>query len=165
MAVLTDFTTFGDVRAALGVSEDELEDSTLSLDVYVFGLLSEFDDMNPSPLASYQDLAEADPETMEEVEFKLYRAVRRFSTYAVAKELLSALPMFGPKEISDGKASTVRFTQDPYKETIKRVEGAYEKTKQQLEAAYALFSSASTATVARPFMGVVTRGVDPVTGT
>ena len=39
---ITEYTTYDDVRAALGVSVDDLEDSTLALDLYADMLDVEF---------------------------------------------------------------------------------------------------------------------------
>ena len=40
MALLT-YTTYDDIRAALGVSSDEIEDATLSLSLYELNLTSD----------------------------------------------------------------------------------------------------------------------------
>lgn len=163
---LVDFTTFNDIRAALGVSSDELEDTTLSLDVYDFHLAAEFDDMVVSPVEHYLSIKDNDPEQMSNVEARFFRAMRLFSTYSCARQLLTSLPLFSPKEISDGKASMTRFTTDPYKETIKRVEAEYEKSTTRLAQALALFTSQNAPTqFARiMFLGVPST-TDPVTGT
>lgn len=164
--VLVDFTTYGDIRAALGVSTDEIEDTTLALDVYLFNLMAEFDDMEASPLEAYEAIRETDPEQMDPAELRLFRATRVFSTYAVAKQLLVSLPMFGPKEISDGKASVTRFSGDPYKETTKRVETQYERALARLASALAaLQASTREPTPLRTYFLGVASGSDPVTGT
>lgn len=133
--LLTDYTTYGDVRAVLGVTEDDLEDTTLSLDVYVFGLEQELDDMVPSPIVKYAAITAVDASQRTEAQARFYRAMRVFCTYATAKLLLTSLPMFGAKEHSDGKASSSRFSLDPYRETIKRIESDYEKAYNRLQVA------------------------------
>ena len=162
---LTDYTTFNDIRAVLGVTTDDLEDSTLSLDVYVFDLEAELDDLEPSPHAAYKELREQDPDTMSDNERRFFQAVRLFSTYSVGKQLLTSLPMFAPKEHSDGKSSMTRFALDPYKETIKRVEGGYDKMRERLINAFAgLTASAATSATPRVFFLGSGLASDPVTG-
>ena len=41
---ITNYTSYDSVRAALGVSSDDLEDATLALDIYADALELEFDD-------------------------------------------------------------------------------------------------------------------------
>lgn len=163
---LLDYTTADDIRAVLGVSSDELEDATLSLAVYEYSLIGELEDVSLTLISGYASIKDTDVEGMNEVESRFYRGTRLFSTYVVARNLLSSLPLFSPKEISDGKATQVRFAQDPYKETIKRVEQLYERHKERLVTALAAFSlsTAAPATV-RPYLVVSSPNSDPVTGT
>lgn len=162
---LTAFLTYDEVRAVLGVSQDDIEDSTLALDVYKYGLLDAFEEMEVSPLEAYLSIYEGDPAQMEAVEFRLYRAVRLFAVYQVARELLGALPMFAPKEHTDGKASAVRFSADPYKDTKKSVEQRYEQQLQRLANAIAAYNStAKVERAIRPYFIGVASGSDPVTG-
>lgn len=163
MAGLVDFTSFDDIRAVLGVSSDELEDATLSLDLYYFGLVSELEEMTPSPLSSYLDLFETDPEVMSEDELRFYRAMRVFASNWVAKELLPSLPVFAPREISDGKAGMQRVL-DPYKAVREGVESGLERAALRLASAYAKLTAGSASTrVQRVFMGVAGLPVNPVT--
>ena len=43
MAILTDYTTYDTVRAVLGVAEEELEDATLGLPMYLQQLQKSMD--------------------------------------------------------------------------------------------------------------------------
>lgn len=162
---MPEFITFDDVRAALGVSEDEITDTTLSLDVYEFNLVSELEGISLLLIPAYLALSEAGPTSWTDIQKRFYQATRLFAAYAVAKQATIAVPMFSPKEQTDGKAGLVRFAQDPYKGMIARVLAQYEIFKIKLEVAYA----ATTATTATPltirsYMSVVGIGVDPVTG-
>ena len=124
---LVEFTTHDDIRAALGVSNDELEDSTISLSIYEFNLKKELRELSPVASSVYATAA-ALPEggrTAEQTQY--FESVRLFATYAVAKHLCSALPLFSPKEKSDGKASAARYSTDPYKTTIASVSALYEE--------------------------------------
>ncbi len=162
---LVDYTTFNDIRAALGVSSDEIEDATLSLDVYSYNLDAELGDMEPSPVAKYLELKDTEIDGMTDVEARFFKAMRLFASYSVARQLLPSLPMFAPKEQTDGKASVTRFAGDPYKETMKRVEAQYEVNLTRLIAALAKVNSlTATPTVLRPYFSAVAPAFDPVTG-
>lgn len=160
---LSDYTTPDNIRAVLGVEDDELKDETLSLEVYEFGLRQELDLIDLDLADDYATIADLDSKT--DTQRRFYEACRMFATYAVAKSLLSALPLMAPKEITDGKAATSRFAQDPYKETTKAVTSWYEIHKQRLEDAYDLLNASPVSEIQLPTMmlvGVPTN--DPVTG-
>ena len=161
---LIDYTSFDDVRAALGVSVDEISDATLSLDLYVFNLVSELETISLTLPADYlTQKATATP--WNPVATRFYQMTRLFSAYAVAKQACAALPMFGPKEQADGKSSMVRFAQDPYKVTIARIIEQFEAAKVRLEAAYAAtLSLGAPALSTRPYFSVVHPSYDPVLG-
>jgi hypothetical protein len=160
---LTDYTTCNDIRAALGVSDEELGDDTLSLELYEYNLMQDLMDVGDTLGDDYLVVADLTVKTPQAVKF--YQATRLFSTYAVARQLLGSLPLFSPKEVSDGKATMSRFSQNPYQDTIKTVKEQYDKFKTRLEAAYSTFkvSDAPVMTV-RTLMAIATPANDPVTG-
>lgn len=161
---LVDFTSYDDIRAALGVSSDELEDATLSLPLYEFNLTAAFEDVSLTLADSFAALP-VDPGTWAAEQKRFNQAVRMFATYAVAKHLTISLPLFSPKEISDGKAHTTRYAVDPYKATILGVLEQFETTKTRLIAALAALSATTATTAAtRTWSLAVAPGRDPVTG-
>jgi hypothetical protein len=162
MATLVEFTTFDDIRAALGVSEDELLDATLSLAVYEQNLGLKLDKLNENLVDAYLEAKGKDSPTKQEA--RLVRAVSLFATYVVALHLTASLAMFSPKEISDGKAHLTRFTNDPYQDTAKRVAAQHDEYREEAAAAYAALVSATTVATMRPYMRVASGSVDPVTG-
>lgn len=168
---LVDFTTFDDVRAALGVSSDEIEDATLALAVYEFNLKDEMSEAGEEAVANsdltsdYSTVAAKSPSDRTTAEQRLYETLRLFATYVVARHLTSALPMFAPKQQTDGKASLVRFTNDPYAQTVKAVTSLYDHYRARLIIAYARFKSLGTPVLTvRSYLSVVSPAVDPVTG-
>lgn len=162
---LVDYVSFDEVRAALGVSTDEITDATLSLELFDFNLVSELEDIGVDLIADYATQKVTAPSTWSTAQTRLHQAIRLFSAYAVAKQCTIALPMFSPKEQTDGKASLVRFALDPYKATIARVLQQYDAFKGKLEAAYAaVLSTDAPAIIARPYFSVVSPSFDPVTG-
>lgn len=159
---LLDYTTYADVRAALGVSEDELSDDTLALSLYSSNLKLELLEINSGFPALYATLKDKDPRTSDED--LLYESTRLFATYSVAKQCCASLPMFGPKEVSDSKAAMVRFSDSPYKETAKQVYKQYEANKLRVVDAYRIVAVASGTRTQRVFMAVSQPTNDPVTG-
>lgn len=138
---MVDFTTYDDIRAALGVSSDDLEDGTISLAVYEVNLKSELRDVSASLATDYATVKAKSSRT--DVEQWFFEVTRLFSTYVVAKHLSSSLPMFAPKTHSDGKAEVTRFTDNPYKETVKAVKALYDQNRTRLQAAYADYKATS----------------------
>jgi hypothetical protein len=163
---LTDYVSFEEVRAALGVSEDEIKDATLSLDLYAFNLVSELEGISLTLVEDYAQQKVSPVEGWTPIQVRFHQAVRLFSAYAVAKQATISVPMFAPKEQTDGKASLGRWAQDPYKPMIASVLKQYEVFKVKLEAAYgAIQTTVSPTTVDRPYMSVVAPISDPVLGT
>ena len=99
---LLNYTTYDDIRAALGVSDEELEDGVLGLQLYEDSLSFELSDIHPDLDALHTTL-ESTP-VLTSAQERFMAACRGFATYAVARSLTSTLPMFGPKSIEDGKA-------------------------------------------------------------
>lgn len=158
--MLNQYTTFEDVRAALGVSSTELEDGTLTLQLYEDHLMADLDDISLSLRDTFIAFsAEAAPTSAQS---RLLQYTRLFATYSVAKALTNTLPMFGPKTIEDGKARMQRF-ENPYRETIDAVNREYERWRNRLQQAFVAIGEASSRTN-RSYMSVVSPGFDPVTG-
>lgn len=165
---LTDFTTYDDIRAALGVSSEEIEDATLSLALYEYGLISDLEDIEPTGAlrSEFATVAAIDPGDRTDVQSRFYQAMVMFSTYAVAKHLTTALPLFSPQDHTDGKAGFSRYASSPYKDTINEVKAQFERYKQRVEAAYAAVTSTSnaSATVNRVLFAKSTPSTNVITG-
>lgn len=160
--LITDYTTYDDVRAVLGVSTDELEDTTLALETYASALLLDLEDVDVALPATYSALPGTGRTAAQE---RFFVTVRLFATYAVARQLTSSLPMFGPKDITDGKAGVTRFADSPYKETIKRLQAEYDRYRTRLEKAYAGLTAGAYTLTVPTFLSVASPTSDPVTGT
>lgn len=163
--VLTDYTTYDDIRAALGVGKTEITDATLSLELYANGLRLELMAVNPLLPSKYGELpSDADALSLDQTNFRL--GARMFATYAVAKHLTTSLPLFSPKDIGDGKALMGRYSFDPYKLVISGVMARYHEFKGVLEAAYAVLFAAAEVAQVPPIGGfrAVSPSYDPVRG-
>lgn len=159
---LRDYTSFADVRAALGVSEKELPDDVLVLSIYEDNLKTEMDNIGSSFMDDYDALlAVSSPDRAQE---RLLRAGRLFCTYVVANHLLSSLSIFSPKDISDGKASFSRQGDNPFADTIKMVRGRYAQYTASVSDLYAEFKVTTTVTTLPVFMLASTPTSNPITG-
>lgn len=162
---LLDFTTYDDIRAALGVSDDEIEDATLSLDVYEFELIAELESVADNLIDQYGTVKALDEGMRTPVQRRFFQATRQFATYAVAKHLTVSLPLFSPKDITDGKASFSRYAANPYEKTIDAVKSKAESWRLRLKEALAGVQSVTATSL--PLLNtfvVASPATDPVTG-
>lgn len=160
MSIL-DYTSYDEVRAALGVSDEELEDVTLALPMYEDRLMADLEDIGADLHALYLATKLVVGPTAEQTRF--LRSARLFATYALAKVLTGTLPMFGLKSMEDGKARGERFA-DPYRETVRTINSDYDKWRARLQQAYSALGQPSSGVTSRPYLAVVSPGSDPITG-
>lgn len=161
--LITNYTTYNDVRALLGITEEEASDDVLSLQLYRDVLdadLYDIDDLGGVSTLFVSTQQVATPSADEE---RFLAAVRVFASYSVAKQLTASLPMFSPKEIEDGKARLQRFD-NPYRDTIMKTNEGFEKWRNRLIAAFEKLGSSAAVSVTRPYFRAVAAGSDPITG-
>lgn len=159
--MLTNFTTYAEVRAALGVSDEELADTALALPMYEKALRADFDDISLTLIDTFNTVNALSSPTSAQSRF--LAAVHLFATYSVAKHLTSTLPMFSPRSVEDGKARMERFN-DPYQKTIAAVESEYGRWQSRLEAAFTALGQSATTRAPRVFMSVAGAASNPITG-
>ena len=112
MINILDYTTYADVRAVLGVSEYEVEDTTLALGTYASALqraLRATSDSSGKTLYAYFDELDA-LLSPTEAQDTLLGLIKDFSTYTVAEVCLSGLSLTAMKQESDGKTTAIRFS-------------------------------------------------------
>lgn len=165
--ILTDYTTYAEIRSTCGLSSDELPDSVLANELYINVLDLALADVElpteepgPGPLADrflvIKAIAEASRTTAQQ---KLYNLTRLFSTYAVALEVVVSLSMRAPKSVSDSKASLVRFSpESTYELVIDAIRKKLDDLKGMIEGINA------TTVTTLPYLNVVNPATDPVTG-
>ena len=123
MIAVTDYTTYADIRAVLGVDSLELPDATLGSAVFASALqriVRSYTDDAGKTLAAHYD--EIDPESMTVDEETLYYAIREYTTYIVAEACCSGLSLFAMKAESDGKSSRARFSSEAtFKDVVKSI--------------------------------------------
>ena len=156
------YTSCNDVRALLGVENDEITDETLTLEVYSSNLSSELDSIDVQLASKYQDVKLITASSRTAAETRFFNTCRLFAAYAVAKQACTSLPMFGPKEISDIKTTVARFSDSPYKETIKAVKANFDVYRTRLVEAYNAVATQGITLVTRKYMLVSQPSTDPV---
>lgn len=158
---ITNYTSYDSVRAALGVSSDDLEDATLALDIYADALELEFDDASANFKVQY-DLAH-DAVTPTADQAKLLTVTRLFSTYAIAKHLTGSLPLFAAKQVTDSKAGVQRFD-NTHRDVAKAVIEQYNTLRTRIVNAVNALASSSRTIVTPVYFAVVSPSDDPITG-
>ena len=158
--MLNDYTSYSDIRAALGVDEDDISDETLGLPIYDDLLTQDLEDVDLTVVDTYTTTTAISSPTAAETRF--LRACKLFATFSVARQLTSSLPLFAAKQMTDGKAQIQRFD-NPYQETIKKVNEQYGLARSRLVTT--LLAIGTTAdTVVKTYFGVASPSTDPVTG-
>lgn len=161
---LLDYTSYSEIRAALGVSDEELGDDTLALEVYASGLAEDLYEVAPSLISTYAAIVKKAEGDRTDKESRVYSVTRLFATYAVAKQASTALPMFSPRSMSDGKASMSRFSGEPYKDVLKGISEQYDLFRGRLTRALDDLSSSVGEVTIRTMLVASVPDYDPVTG-
>lgn len=161
MLELIDYTSNDEIRAALGVSEEELEDATLAKQLYAMQLGFELGDITPELEQTFMTIKVSASKTAEQR--KLYDVVKVFSAYVVAKYLLVSLPLFAPKRITDGRSEVERFT-DPFQDVRDGVAAGYLTLRNRVIDALAGVGIVVATASGRSYFATAGLATDPVTG-
>lgn len=161
---LTDYTTYAEVRAALGTNVEEIDDPTLALPMYERGLVADLEDIKSALPGDYTTVAAIDEGARTVAQQAFYTAVQLFAPYSVAAQLASSLPLFSPKQVSDGKAGFSRYADSPYKTAIENAKKLFDRYRARLADKYAAMQSTTDTLGLRPFFSTVSPTVDPVVG-
>lgn len=160
--MITDYTTFDDVRAALGVDDKDLPDSVLSLDIYSAGLTQDLEDIDVDLPDTYLSVSAVGAPTAAQTRF--VTCCSMFAAYAVASRLTATMPLFAPQQESDGKAQAGRFD-GAYKDVVNVVVGQCEEARTRLLNAYNSLFLTEKKTVAKSYFSIINPSSDPVAGT
>lgn len=160
-ALLTDYTSYAEVRATLGVDEDELEDATLALHLYANLLEADLEDVDLTLPATYA-ATKALP-TPTQVETRFLQNASTFATFSMAKQITASLPLFAARQITDSKAGVTRFD-NPYRDTIKSVLAQYDLARSRLLNSFGALTSSAVVTNPRILMAVAPANYNPITG-
>lgn len=158
---LTAYTSYADVRAALGVTPKDLSDETLGLPYYEDSLVEGLDSVHSSLITAFDEATAAAPQSP--AQSRLIRSFRVLATLIAARAAIPALRMAAPQQVTDGKAALTRFN-DPLSDLTRALDDKYNQAKVRAEEALALLTVASTPSVPRVWFSAVTPSADPVTG-
>lgn len=153
-----------EVRAVLGVSDEELPNETLALGIYQIGLQESLLKVSPTLQSKFDAIRALSESARTGIQQKLHNRVRLFSTYAVARQAGLALGMLGPKALSDEKSSFSRFAGEPYKDVLGRIETELGKATTDVKEALAELDNEALSAHRGVGLVVVSRRYDPVTG-
>lgn len=124
MILVTDYTSYAEIRAVIGVDALELPDATLGLQTFATALYRTLLSITNSSGETLVALFDAiDPFDMDMSEEILYYTIKEYATYVVADACCSGLSMFALKSDSDGKATQSRFSSEAtFKDVVKNVQ-------------------------------------------
>ena len=157
---ITNYATYDEIRAVLGVSDEELEDATLALPMYEKLLNMELLDISEDLPTLYASITANPAATAQEK--KLLDVVSVFSAFAISKHLLTSLPLFAPKRITDGRAETDRVT-DPFEDVRQGVNSMYSTLKTRIQKLLELLGTATATAATRIYATVAGLAVNPIT--
>jgi hypothetical protein len=161
--MLTDYTTYDEIRAVLGVSQIELPDATLALPLYDRLLTEELLSISSGLKSQYTTIAAILPESSRTaLQQTYYEIVQLFSAYSTARYLLSSLQYFAANKITDGRAEEQRVA-DPYAATRDNVERVFGALRVRILAAYGGLGNSVTVRATRVYTTGVGLASDPVT--
>lgn len=161
---LRPFCSSDEVRSALGVSDDELEDAVLLLPIYALGLRESLLKISATLPDLFLSVHGMDESTRTSTQNTLFSSVRLYSTYAVARQVGIALGMLGPKTLSDEKASFSRFAGEPYKDVLQRIDSELARYGALIKQALDELGTPQSGPSLPVFMAVSKPNYDPVTG-
>ena len=124
MILVTDYTSYAEIRAVIGVDALELPDATLGLQTFATALYRTLLSITNSSGNTLVALFDAiDPFDMDMSEEILYYTIKEYATYVVADACCSGLSMFALKSDSDGKATQSRFASEAtFKDVVKNIQ-------------------------------------------
>lgn len=156
------YTTYDEVRAVLGVSDEELADVTLELPLYEQQLVLELESVYDSLPSMYIAIRSLDPTSRTTKEQKLFDIVQVFSAYATGKILLVSAPRFAPKRITDGRAEVERVA-DSFANLRDDLEQTLIALRSRLLVALGALNVVLTPAVSRVYFGAAGLSINPIT--
>ena len=163
---ITTYTTYAEVRGMLGVSATDINDTVLAQSSWSTLLDEALLDVSSVTSSLYATIALIAEGSRTATQQRYYNMVRLYASVAVAKELLTSLPMFSTQRLTDGKAEFDRFA-DAYKDVRDSILGLLPALRTKLVAMVKVLDPAATtySPVAATFTSNVALGTDPVTTT
>lgn len=160
---LTDYTSYDEIRAVLGVSDEEISNTELALPIRLTELEFKLQDVSSVLISTYTTVKAIAEGSRTADQQKFFRLVQFYSAYAVGEELLISQPMFGFKRVTDGKAEAERF--DKWEDVKLGVVKGASVAKKRLKLALGALNVGYVTPTIVTTIGIVSTGMaDPVTG-
>lgn len=162
--MVTDYATTADIRALLGVSEEEIEDATINSAVFSTQLEATLDDMSPLLATNYAAIKLIPEVNRTPVQVKFLKTAALYAAYIVAYDMLTSMTHFAPERVTDGKAEFQRF--DRWADLKEGLMGGINTFKIKTRNALAAVDSNFVPTAPATRLSIVSTGVafNPVTG-
>ena len=159
---LTSVTSYAEVRAVLGVSDEELEDTTLALSIYDTEVDIRIDSVSPDAASAYATIEGIAENSRTENQQRYFKVYRLLCSYLFAETLFKSMPMFSYKQLTDGKAEVARFESF---ETVERgMKAGINTARLRLNELLGTLGYGTTTVSRTPvFLAAVTLAVNPVT--
>jgi hypothetical protein len=163
---LTTYTTYAEVRSALGVSATEVNDTVLAQEQWATLLDEDLYAVAEGLPAYFAVVTAIDPGSRTTRQTRFLNMARLFAATAAAKNMLASLPLFSVTRLADGRAEFERAN-DAYKDVRDSVLGLYASLKAKLAALYAELNPGSPvfAETAVTMVANIPLGIDPITAT
>lgn len=143
MSLTTYVPEFHDVRALLGVSDDELSDTTIGLRVFYRSLIESFNEIDEeleqtsgTLVSEFAEVAQIANASRTADQQRFFENVQSYASFYVANDIAPSLPQFSPKTITDGKAMIQRHADSPYKVTQEALTRGLARALSRLKRAY-----------------------------
>jgi hypothetical protein len=167
--LLTDYTSYDEIRAVLGVSNKDIKDETLALALYERLLLIDLDSLDSTAGAGIRSLyatVSGTPQGSRTADQQRYFELAQvYSAYSVSNTLLTSLPYFAVKRVTDGRAEAERIA-DPFADVKESVPLMLSTLRRRLLMAYTVLggvvSSGATGHT-RVYFAATGLSKDPVT--
>lgn len=114
--MLTEYTTYEEVRAVLGVADEELEDAVLAQPLFERQLILDLEDVNSDVPNQFKIISAILFASRTTAQKRFFDLVQLYSAYTVGKQLLTSLPYFAELRLQDGRAHKERV-KDPFQLT------------------------------------------------
>lgn len=160
---ITDYTTYDEIRAILGVAPEELEDVTIALPTYGFMLSEGLLDLVETLEDDYATVSAIVPATKNTTRF--VNLINAWAGYQVAGQLMVSIEMFAPQTIKSDKDEQTRVA-DPYKGLQEAITATLADLRARILKLYPLVLPGVIVpdAVAEVLMVNVGLATDPVTG-
>lgn len=138
--MLTDYTSYAEIRAVLGLSTKDVDDSVLALAIYERNLTLEFAEIAADLKSQYSSIALIPENSRTANQQTFYEVTQVYSAYSVSRQLLTSLPYFALQRVTDGRAEGER-EHDAFKDVKDSINATFSILATRLKSYYSLIGT------------------------